>query len=225
MTSPLARIAPVPDLVEQVHGALLEAISSGALAPGERLGQEDIAQQLAVSRQPVLQALRLLKNAGLVRDAPGRGLEVAPLDVALLAAVYQVRAVLDGLAARLAAERQHQLDPALLTAGRAAARSGNVAAMIEADLAFHQAVYAASGNPLIGASAALHWQHIRRAMGVVLQRSALRESVWDEHTAIADAIAQGNAIDAEILMASHGDHAGAHMQRQLTAAVPLRAEP
>jgi hypothetical protein len=54
--------------------ALLDAISDGSLAPGERITQEDIAEQLAVSRQPVLQALRLLKKDGFVLDAPGASL-------------------------------------------------------------------------------------------------------------------------------------------------------
>ena len=78
MPAHLVAIANAPDLVEQVYRALLDAISDGSLAPGSRLGQEDIAARLAVSRQPVLQALRLLKKDGLVLDAPGRGLLVAP---------------------------------------------------------------------------------------------------------------------------------------------------
>ena len=85
--------------------------------------------------------------------------------------------------------------------------------MIEADLAFHQAIYAASGNPLIEQSALLHWRHIRRAMGAVLQRSALREAVWDEHEAIAAAIAAGNADRAEALIGGHDRRASEHMTR------------
>ena len=67
MTAHLVKLQPAPDLVDRVYRALLDAISDGSLAPGERLTQEDIAAQLAVSRQPVLQALRLLKKDGLVR--------------------------------------------------------------------------------------------------------------------------------------------------------------
>ncbi|MFM2239158.1 MAG: hypothetical protein RJA69_532, partial [Pseudomonadota bacterium] len=54
----LVRLEAAPDLVDQVYRALRDAISDGSIAPGARLTQEDIAQQLAVSRQPVLQALR-----------------------------------------------------------------------------------------------------------------------------------------------------------------------
>ena len=80
--SPLIKLHALPDLVDQVYRALLDAISDGSLAPGARLTQEDLAERLEVSRQPVLQALRLLKKDGLVLDAPGRGLLVAPLDAA-----------------------------------------------------------------------------------------------------------------------------------------------
>jgi DNA-binding GntR family transcriptional regulator len=223
MTADLVKLETAPDLVEQVRRALLDAISAGTLAPGERLTQEDIARRLAVSRQPVLQALRLLKKDGLVLDAPGRGVIVAPLDAAWIANVYQVRGALDVLAARLAAERRARLDAKLLERGRKAARGRNVQAMIEADIAFHTAIYAASANPLIEASAQLHWQHIRRAMGAVLQRSTLRETVWDEHEAIADAIAVGRVADAERLMAAHGRQASDHMARHL-ATPPLTGE-
>ena len=68
------------DFVETVYNVLVDAIIDGSLAPGERVTQEEIAEQLHVSRSPVLQALRLLKKDGLIEDAPGRGVQVAPLD-------------------------------------------------------------------------------------------------------------------------------------------------
>lgn len=215
MPATLTRLDSQPDLVERVHRVLLDAISSGALAPLARLTQEDIARRLAVSRQPVLQALRLLKQQGLVFDAPGRGVQVAPLDAALILQVYQVRSTLDALAARLAATRRARIDPMLLERGRKAARGRDLQAMIEADIAFHRAIYAASGNPLIEPSAQVHWQHVRRAMGASLQHSGIRAAVWDEHAAIAAAIAAGRPAEAERLMAAHGQRAGEHIARQL----------
>jgi DNA-binding GntR family transcriptional regulator len=219
MNAPLLKLHVAPDLVDRVYQALLGAIADGSLAPGARLTQEEIAQQLDVSRQPVLQALRLLKQDGLVLDAPGRGVQVAPLDAPGIAAVYQVRGALDALAARLAAQQGRPLDAKLIERGRKASRGRNVQAMIEADAAFHNAVYAAAGNPLIPRSAHLHWAHIRRAMGAVLQASALRESVWDEHEAIAAAIAAGDADRAERLMREHDERASQHMTRHLDAAI------
>lgn len=216
MTTPLLRIEAAPDLVDQVHGALLDAICDGSLAPGQRITQEDIAAQLAVSRQPVLQALRLLKKDGFVLDAPGRGLLVAPLDPDWMASVYQVRGALDALAARLAAGRRYRVDPRLIELGRKATRGRNVKAMIDADLAFHEAIYAASGNPLLAQGAQQHWRHLRRVMGAVLQSSRQRASVWDEHQAIADAIAAGDAARAVQLIEHHSQQASDNLATRLS---------
>jgi DNA-binding GntR family transcriptional regulator len=215
MMANLIKIESTPDLVDQVYRNLLDAISEGKLAPGTRLTQEDIAEQLAVSRQPVLQALRLLKQDGFVTDAPGRGLLVAPLDADWLVNVYQIRSALDALAARLACSSSYAFDSDLMAQGRKAARAKNISTMIEADMAFHSGIYRAANNPLIEQSALLHWRHIRRAMGAVLQSTKLREAVWDEHEAIARAIASKDARKAESLMRSHGDQASGNLQNQL----------
>lgn len=222
MASTLLKIESTPDLVDKVYRSLQGAISDGTLAPGARITQEDIAAQLAVSRQPVLQALRLLKKDGFVRDAPGRGVLVAPLDAASLTHIYQVRSALDALAARLAAQGRCLLAPGLVTQGRKAARGTSVAAMIAADEQFHAAIYAASGNPLIAQSAQLHWHHIRRAMGAVLQMSTMRESIWDEHEAIAVAIARGDDDKAESLIRQHGLDAGRNLSMLLSHALDHR---
>jgi DNA-binding GntR family transcriptional regulator len=216
MTAHLVKLESAPDLVDQVYRRLLDAISDGSLAPGERITQEDIAEKLAVSRQPVLQALRLLKKDGFVLDAPGRGVLVAPLDADWIVKVYQVRGSLDALAARLAAEQRFQLDPKLIEAGRKAARGKNVKAMIEADLAFHNAIYGASGNPLIEQSAQQHWRHLRRVMGAVLQHSRQREALWDEHEAIAKAIAAGDGDRAARLIEEHSQRASKNLAARLT---------
>lgn len=215
MTAQLLKLDTAPDLVEQVHARLLDAIAEGSLAPGERITQEDIAEQLAVSRQPVLQALRLLKKDGFVLDAPGRGVLVAPLDVQWMRSIYQVRGALDALAARLAAARRTKLDPKLIEQGRKAARGRNVKAMIDADLAFHRAIYEASGNPLIAQTAQQHWQHLRRVMGAVLREARQRETVWDEHEAIARAIAAGDGGKAARLIEQHSRRASDDLAQQL----------
>lgn len=215
MTAQLVKLEATPDLVDQVYRALLDAISEGSLPPGQRITQEEIAEQLAVSRQPVLQALRLLKKDGFVLDAPGRGLLVAPIDPEWTAKIYQVRSALDALAARLAAQLHYRMDARLIAQGRKAVRGKNIKAMIDTDLAFHCAIYEASGNPLIAQSAQMHWQHLRRAMGAVLQVVGVREEVWDEHQAIADAIAAGDAQRATQLIDSHSERASTNLARCL----------
>lgn len=229
MTAQLLKLETAPDLAEQVYRALLDAISAGSLKPGERITQEALAERLAVSRQPVMQALRLLKKDGFVQDAPVssgptgrcRGLQVTPLDARWIAQVYEVRGALDALAVRRAAERRIAIDPALLASGREAVRQNDIKAMIDADLAFHTALYRAAHNPLIEQSALLHWHHIRRAMGEALQSALLREPVWDEHEAIAQAVAQGEVDLAETLMRRHSGQASAHLGRQIDEKYPV----
>lgn len=120
MLKQLSKIQVRPDLVDQVYQSLLDAISDGSLPPGARITQEEIAEQMDVSRSPVLQALRLLKKDGLVQDAPGRGVLVAELDAEWIGNLYQVRGALDTLAARLAAERKATIDPDIIARGRKA---------------------------------------------------------------------------------------------------------
>lgn len=95
MVAKLLKLQARTDYVDEVYKVLLDAISEGSLAPGTRITQEEIAEQLAVSRSPVLQALRLLKKDGLVQDAPGRGLLVTPLDPIWIAHLYEIRGALD----------------------------------------------------------------------------------------------------------------------------------
>ncbi|MDR8398337.1 GntR family transcriptional regulator [Paraburkholderia sp. USG1] len=215
MTLKFKKIQVRPDYVEEVYRVLLDAISDGSLAPGTRLTQEEIAEQFAVSRSPVLQALRLLKKDGLVQDAPGRGLLVAPLDIEWISMLYEVRGALDALAARLAAQRGGKIDAALIAQGRRTSKGKDVKAMIDADIAFHNAIYHASGNPLIGESAHLHWVHLRRVMGAVLQSSKQRDSIWDEHAAIAEAIAAGHAKRAVELVELHTNRARSNLITRL----------
>src|SRR5690606_11100967 len=97
--------------------------------------------------------------------------------------LYLIRGALDNLAARMAAEKRYRMDPRIIENGRRVSQGKNVKAMIDADVAFHHDIYAASGNPLIAESAQVYWVHLRRAMGTVLQSSAQRQSIWDEHEA------------------------------------------
>jgi len=212
----LSRIECAPNLAEQVYQRLLNAICEGELLPGARLTQEELAAALVISRQPVLQALRLLKKDGFVIDAGRRGLRVAPLEAQAIAYVYDVRAVLDGLAARRAALAHVQLDPQVIAEGRTAVAGQRIGAMIDADMRFHHLIYTASGNPLIVETANHHWHHIRRAMGVVLQTVGMRRVVWDEHEAILRAINRGDAERAERLSRAHGERAGHHIVAQLS---------
>lgn len=215
----LAKLPSRTDYVDEIYRALLDAISDGTLAPGARITQEDLAERFNVSRSPVLQALRMLKKDGLLEDAPGRGLLVTRLEPARIGQLYQVRGALDALAAQLAAERRAEIPADLISAGRQAAAGSDVRAMIDADTAFHRAIYAASGNPYIVDSALLHWIHLRRVMGAVLLDGESRIGIWDEHAAICAAIRAGDGALAARLSSDHADSARQSLGRSLDMAL------
>lgn len=217
----LAKIPSRTDYVDEVYKTLIDAISAGKLAPGERITQEDLAEKLNVSRSPVLQALRLLKKDGLLEEAPGRGLVVAKLDPIRIGHLYQVRGALDALAARLAAERKAKIPMTLISNGRKTAEGSDVNALLDADIAFHKAIYEASGNPYIAETAMLHWIHLRRVMGAVLQRKLGRSGIWDEHSAIVEAIHEGNGDLAASLSEKHAELARVSLIAHLHETEPI----
>jgi DNA-binding GntR family transcriptional regulator len=172
-----------PALIDRVLERLVAAIADGTLAPGERVTQETIAARLGVSRQPVSHALQVLRRRGLLVENGKRGLVVAPLDAGRLRDLYQVRAALDGLAARLAAERarsralsakQRQEAERQVAAGTKLAARGSVGELIAADVAFHSLIYAMSGNSAIVETVEEEWPHFMRSMGVVLADVRIR---------------------------------------------------
>lgn len=218
-------LALAPNLVDQVYDAVLDAICSGRLAPGEPVVQEQIAESLNVSRQPVVQALVLLKKQGFVEPAGRKGHRVTALDPQLARRVYAIRGALDRLASREAA-RNPDAGKALseaLKKGRALVSSGSIADLIDADVAFHQSIYALAGNPLIAETADVHWRHIRRLMGAVLRDGTQRESVWAEHEKIAEAITDGDADRAAALAEQHVTRAAHYLIAQLEQDIAMSA--
>lgn len=214
-------MAVAPTLAEQVRDAVLDEIASGRWPAGSRVIQEQLAQQLGVSRQPVQQALLLLREQGVLREAPGRGLEVAPLVADEIEQVYELRAVIEGLAARRAAERGAARaaaeGAALVAAGRAAVAAGQLPAMVAADQAFHRFLYELSGNPLIAPAMAAHWTQLQRAMAEVLVRDEQPRDIWDQHAAILAAVVAGDGDAAEALAREHLTQAAGFMLARLRA--------
>src|SRR6201985_3417753 len=96
---------PAPNLTDQVYARILAAITDRTLLPGQCIRQNELAEKLGVSRQPVSHALHLLHKQGLVAESGRRGFEVTQLDPERIRQLYEVRGAIDALAAKLAAER------------------------------------------------------------------------------------------------------------------------
>ncbi len=202
-----------PGLAEQLYSAVLDEICDGALAPGAHLVQEQLAERFEVSRQPVQQAMALLKADGLVEDVGKRGLRVAALDLGRMQHHYEIRAALDALAARRAAERAQadaavardigERGRAILADGARAVRDGAPREQIHHDEVFHKLIYEASGNPLMERTAETHWRFLRRVMGDVLRHAETPREIWRQHGEILAAVEAGDADLAEELARAH----------------------
>jgi DNA-binding GntR family transcriptional regulator len=229
MTHAMDSISAAPMLVEQVYQRLRAAITDGSLAPGQRVRQGELAENLGVSRAPISHALHLLKHQGLVIESGRRGVEIAPLDPDQLRDVYQIRAALDSLASRLLAQRfadgrvsdaeAKRLD-AVLAAGDAIQPKTPLAERAALDVAFHQVIYGLCGNPTIEETLAPLWPHIQRAMNAVMAVDEIRTRAWREHAEIVRLVRAGDAEGAASAAWSHAANAGSETEQRLRQTRP-----
>ena len=136
-------------LREVVYEALRKAILKEKLKPGERLMENTIALKLGVSRTPVREAIRMLADEGLVLLIPRRGAQVAQISRQELLDVLEIRESMDVLAVALCCERiTPEQEKDLIMSERTFRNStgGTLTEIAEADIAFHDAIYLASGN-------------------------------------------------------------------------------
>jgi DNA-binding GntR family transcriptional regulator len=214
-------LEPAPNLTDQVYARILEAITDRTLLPGQRVTQNELAERLGVSRQPVSHALHLLHRQGLLAESGRRGFEVTQLDPQRIRQLYEVRGALDALAARMAAGRvrtdatgRAQLEAAL-RAGRAIDKKTPLARLVALDVDFHSAIYRLAGNPAIEEIIAPQWPHMRRSMATVLAELDYRQSAWSEHETIAAHILSGNARAAAASAEAHAQVAGQRTEERL----------
>jgi DNA-binding GntR family transcriptional regulator len=147
-----------------------DAVIAGRLAPGQQLSEASLAQTLGTSRGTVREAMRVLANLGLVSRAAHRGPVVTMLTEARAREIYTMRDLLESYAARLAAQ-EGRIGPQELAmleerlqALADASHAGDVRAMVEADVQFHEALSALSGHELLLEHLAVIYTHARRML-------------------------------------------------------------
>lgn len=188
-----------------VTDKLRERILKGEYAPGARLVEGKLSAELGVSRIPVREALRALAAEGFVRIEPRRGASVAKLSPNLASEIVEVRATLEGLNAKLAAQRR---DPelvadikAVLEQGERAADAGDTEQFLRLNARFHDLL----GN--IAANSVL--QEIMRSLRERTDRLFAPSNLvrarenWDEHARILQAVIAGDADLASLLATRH----------------------
>jgi DNA-binding GntR family transcriptional regulator len=213
----------VTDVANQIREGILE----GALVPGSKIDQDELAAALGVSRLPVRQALLVLQREGLVFLDHGRGAVVAPLDIKFIADLFDCRAIVEGyVAAALAARRD--FDPAplrrIVAEGRAAAATGQARRDLIAE--FHTALYQATGNQVLVKMMNSQLDHVQRAVTFVKETGGLRSQsdTWDEHADILEAIAARRVGRARRLARTHVERVKQVVVAHLVSAAPSVAK-
>jgi DNA-binding GntR family transcriptional regulator len=200
---PITRRPLHEDAIEQLRALIVQ----GELAPGARLNERVLCEQLAISRTPLREALKLLATEGLVALLPNRGAIVAPLEPARLADTLAVLGALEALAGELACSKAD--DPAI--AEIRALHYEMLAMHAREDLAgyfrynqlIHLKLVEASGNAVLANTYRQLNAHVRRARYM----ANLSKERWDaairEHEAILQALAARDAARLKRLLAEH----------------------
>ncbi len=191
-------------LREEIKAALLERILEGELAPGQRIVETRVAQEFEVSQAPVREALRELESLRLVVTEPHRGARVREVTTEELREIYPVRAALEEVAARAAAQALRGDASALqadLDAMLDAARAGDVARLVAHDVAFHRRVVQTSGNRTLEELWASLQVHTRTTITYLAIQDL--HAVAESHRPVLDALAAGDGEGAGRALRAH----------------------
>ena len=197
-------------LREQVAAALRTALISGQLQPGVTYSIPTLAEQLGVSATPVREAMLDLVQQGILAAVPNKGFRVVELTDADLDALTEVRRMLEVPAVERASGALRDESIAHLRAVaeqvREAAAQGDLVGYLEGDREFHLALLAGAGNPrLVDIVDSLRTQSRLYALRDLAADGTLVTSA-EEHLALLDAVARGDAGSAADLMGHHLDH-------------------
>jgi DNA-binding GntR family transcriptional regulator len=158
-----------PSLAEQAADAIVAGISAGALKPGQRLVESELAGLLNMSRVPLREALKILEAQGIIESIPHRGARIATLDEAKIDQICEARIALERLALTYAAPIYKakpgllaKLDQIIAAMARAAERLEWIE-ISKADLAFHREICRASGNSIV----ATLWEALARHVFII----------------------------------------------------------
>lgn len=196
-------VSPDDTIATRISRTLAERIVSGAIAPGERLRQDHLADEFGASHVPVREAFRRLEAQGLVVSEPRRGVRVAGFSLAEVNEVAQMRAALEVLALRHAAPH---LTTAILDAAEEATRAGDKASDVqaweEANRAFHRLILTPCAMPRLLKSV----DDLQMASSRFLFSGWRAE--WEaptdrDHRAILDALRAGQLETAAAVLSRH----------------------
>ena len=194
-------------LSHRLRDEIESLIATGALAPGERLDEVQLATRFHVSRTPIRQALHQLGASGLVEIRPRRGASVARMGPEQMVEMFELMAELEAMAASLAVRRMTGADRTRLVDAHAAcaraAELGDSDTYYRENEHFHQALYRASGNSVLEEECRRISARLRPYRRLQLRLRNRVSASYSEHDAIVTAILAGDGAEASRAARDH----------------------
>ncbi|HEY0831915.1 MAG TPA: GntR family transcriptional regulator [Candidatus Dormibacteraeota bacterium] len=191
---------------EEAYLRIRERIVSLDMPPGSVVNESRLREQLKIGRTPIREALQRLARENLVRSIPHRGTFVTDVNITDLARITEVRVVLEGHAARLAAERLTTADRDLFARLLERLEEGpslDQRQLMRLDQQIHREIYRAARNPFLESTLERYFNLSLRLWYLVLDRQVgLREAV-EEHVELLRAILAGDGPGADDSMRRH----------------------
>jgi DNA-binding GntR family transcriptional regulator len=192
---------------DEVFFSLRKAILQGHFKPGDRLVEQELAQQMGISRTPIREALRKLELEGLVDHVPRRGVVVVGITVEDAAEIYAMCAVLEGLAAGLAAQKRtyeelRQLNKILLEMEEYI-QANNIIRLRAVHTHFHNCIARISDSPKLYQTIVSLREHVENFTETSYSWSEKSQNGWKEHEEIVMAIHEADAEKAEHAARNH----------------------
>jgi DNA-binding GntR family transcriptional regulator len=192
---------------DQTYRHLRTAIIHGALAPGRKMSESEIASELGVSRTPAREALAMLRDEGLVAIVPQLGTFVTPISEQAVADALFAREALECSAIRLAAQRFRPADAEALLANLeeqdVAVRADDAFVFDALDEDLHRQICDLSGHGIAWSLSRRVSGHLDRARELGLRTHERMEVLIQEHREIVDAVASNDPDLAEARLRAH----------------------
>ncbi|MCX7842718.1 MAG: GntR family transcriptional regulator [Clostridia bacterium] len=202
----------------RVFNQLQNDILNGKYQPGESLIETKLSEELGVSRTPIREAIRQLELEGLVQSIPNKGAIVTGISTKDIEDIYTIRMMIEGLAARWAAEK---ITPAELEELKEAVdleefytAKNDTEHLMKFDSRFHDIIFKASkSKPLMHTLSSFH-HYIQRARNASLSSPERARKALEEHKAILKAIVDKEPEKAEALIIEHIRNASLNLKRE-----------
>ena len=193
-------------LSDKAYQLIRHKIITLELPPLSAIDEQALMEDLQLGRTPIREALQRLSAEGLVLSAPRRGMFVADISITDLQKIFEVRMVLEGFCAQLAAQRVtaaqlHQMQAVMAELEQIP--SGDNRALMDIDERFHELVYQAADNEFLASTLARLHALSHRIWHLTLDRIGDVRGAMEQHVAITSALQDGDGARAAALLQRH----------------------